>query len=157
MADTKTCDRCGKTPAHRVEVSVAMWDVAEADQPTATMLGADSCAADQESTVQILFEHAVAMLREQAPLHAKAVKARDRRDVAENAMRSIRPALEAQRAAAAANPEAKVEDALTKREAELTEEIAAAETERVNILTQGTKSSDAIVAKMHKALRGKGK
>lgn len=155
MADVKACDRCGKSPAHRAEVSVAIWNIAEVDQPTATILGADTCASCQEATVDTLHKHAVEMLREQAPLHKKAIELRDRRDRAENAMRSIRPALDAARAAAERNPDTVIDKQMVAREGELLEEIAAAESERLDVITQGTKSSDAIVSKMRKALKAK--
>lgn len=154
---TRTCVVCGASPANRVEVSLALWNVAEADQPTGIILADDACLKHQADVVDILQKHCVEMLREQAPLHAKAIAAGARRDKAEHAMRSIKPALDAQRSARAAKPDAEVDEKLITREGELAAEIADAERERLEVLTQGTKASDAIVAKMAKAFRAKKK
>jgi hypothetical protein len=148
---------CGASPAHRVEASLALWNVAEADQPTGIILADDACLKHQADVVDILQEHCVEMLAGQAPLHAKAIAAGARRDKAEGAMRSIKPALDAQRSARAAKPDADVDEKLITREGELAEEIAAAEKERLDALTQGTKASDAIIAKMAKAFKAKKK
>ena len=148
---------CGSAPAHPLEVALALWNVAEADQPTGVIFADDACEKHQEDVAGTLFDHAVLMLREQGPLHAKAIKARDRRDAADRAMRSIRPALDAQRAASALDEKNTIDPDLVKREGELAKEIADAEAERVDILTQGTKASDALVAKMKKALKAKKK
>lgn len=166
MPNVTTCSRDGKTPAHRVEISVAMWNVADPNNPTASILGADACAECQEPILKTLFEFSVEMLREQAPLHKRALELAEKRDRATRAMATFRPAIEgANRQAekvAAENPrgarptidELLPEDIRT-RKSELEKEIDAAETERASVIMQATDASDALQAKLDKALKKK--
>lgn len=166
MPNVTTCSRCGNSPAHRVEVSVAIWNVAAADQPTATVLGADACAEHQEPILHVLFDHAVEMLREQAPLHAEAVALAEKRDRAGAALKVFNPIVAAagRRADefAAANPgkpapaaDTYIDGEHRARIIELTQECEETENARVSVIVKATAASDAIQAKLDKALKRK--
>jgi hypothetical protein len=80
MALQRVCVRCGQAPAHRVEASLALWNVAEEDQPTGILLADDACQQHQAEVITVLQEHCVEMLREQAPIHQQLVKLGKERD-----------------------------------------------------------------------------
>lgn len=87
MATARTCDSCGQSPAHRIEASLAMWNVARADQPTANIQGADSCMSCQEHVIAVLQRAAMESLREQSGLHAAMIQAEEEREVAGEELR----------------------------------------------------------------------
>lgn len=167
MPNVTTCSRCGKTPAHRVEISLAMWNVADAFNPTASILGAEACEADQEAVIKTLFDHVVEMLREQAPLHKRAIELSEKRDRADRALRTFTPVIEAAARKAAASAADRSSDQPPKtadefleaehraRIIELRDEIDAHESERVSVITQATDASDALQARLDKALKKK--
>lgn len=81
MADLTRCDICHRDPvaypAFRVEVGVAIWNVAKAGQPTGTVEAIDACEEHQEDAIKRLAEHAQETLREQVPFHVEIEKLND--------------------------------------------------------------------------------
>ena len=106
MANAKTCDACGQSPAHRIEVSVALWNVAREGSPTANIQGADACESCQEHVIGVLQRHAVEALREQVPIHLAMVQAEDARDAATRTWEEYKKVVAAEHAKASAKAEA---------------------------------------------------
>lgn len=144
------CDRCRKSPAHRVEVSVALWNVVQADHPTATIVGADACVNCQADVIETLSSHATEMLREQIPIHREMMKASLDRDGAQGKFTALGPTLRAFADAGAEVPKG----IATERDAVLAL-IADAEDRRIKIALHGTEVQDAATAKLVAALKKK--
>lgn len=134
MALTRTCVKCGKNGANRIEVALSLWSVAEPDQPTTSVLGDDACEECQADVIETMQEHVREMMREQAPIHAEK--------------RRIERAIDAAQEATRLRPTRKARDTAREQIKKLTADL-----DRVN--QQGTALSDKRVAIATKALQAK--
>jgi uncharacterized protein YdiU (UPF0061 family) len=170
MAQVRTCERCGAIPAHRVEVSVAIWNVAGVDQPTATILGFDACAEHQEDIIDILVEYAKAMLREQAPIHAQVVGLEQQIDAAQAELHRLSPVVRAEHAKASKqvramgargeatpDPATLIPEEIRAEVDGLSADVESLEGERAQILVDGTRKHDALMERLTAAVKSKGK
>ena len=171
MALQRTCVRCGSAPAHRVEASLALWNVAEEDQPTGIILADDACASCQEAVIGILQKHTVEMLREQAPKHAEIIKLAKERDDAQRAVNEheLLVKADADKATAqadsfnaargsksAASPDQYRDQKIVDRHARLLAAVADKESKRIGLHQAATELSDKRQALMLDELKGKG-
>jgi len=150
MADVKSCDLCGKSPAQQVEVAIILWGIVRPDQPTATSEVLDACPECQVPAIGALVEHLKATLHEQAPFQIEMFKAAAERDAAQERFNTeVKPTLEI---LAQANVST-IPDALAaKRDAAL-KLIEEAEARRLMIFNDATKVHDTRVAAMRTAIR----
>jgi len=150
MADVKTCDSCGKSPANRVEVAVVLFGVVTPDGPTGTSLACDACESCQEPAIKVLAEQAMIMLREQVPLHqAMSVAARER-DAVQAELNALAPELKHYDTVERAE---KMPVELRARRDTLIGQASEAEARRVAAFEEGRKTGEARNAAVQVALK----
>lgn len=143
MAIQRICVRCGQAPANRIEVSLAMWSVAQDEMPTSASLGEDSCEHHQEEVITILEKHVREMLREQIPIHRQLMALSHERDAAQSLVDEHAPILRS-----SADDEGVVKEHKKRLAA-----VAKKEAAHIELQRSGTALSDKRVALMGKELK----